>query len=46
VGAAIVRVHDVADAVDALAVRRVLRGDDEVSSFDADDESLKWLRGG
>jgi len=45
-GAAIVRVHDVADAVDALHVRRVLRGDDEVPVFDAEDESLKWVREG
>ncbi|HZO36722.1 MAG TPA: dihydropteroate synthase [Solirubrobacteraceae bacterium] len=45
-GAAIVRVHDVADAVDALHVRRVLRGEDEVPDFDADDESLKWVREG
>ena len=45
-GAAIVRVHDVAEAVDALHVHRVLRGDDEVPVFDADDESLKWVREG
>ena len=44
-GAAIVRVHDVADAVDALAVRDVLRGDAELPPFDAADESLKWTRG-
>jgi dihydropteroate synthase len=43
-GAAIVRVHDVAAAVDALAVRAVLRGEAEVPPFDPDDESLKWLR--
>jgi dihydropteroate synthase len=45
-GAAIVRVHDVAEAVDALRVRRVLRGDEELPPFDADDESLKWVREG
>jgi len=43
-GAAIVRVHDVAAAVDALAVWRVLEGDDELPDFDAGDESLKWIR--
>ncbi|HVW18130.1 MAG TPA: dihydropteroate synthase [Solirubrobacteraceae bacterium] len=44
VGAAIVRVHDVAEAVDALAVRRVLRGEAPVPDFDADDDALKWIR--
>ena len=34
-GAAIVRVHDVAAAVDALAVWRVLEGLDDVPEFDA-----------
>ena len=43
-GAAIVRVHDVAQAVDALAVWRVLEGLDEVPEFDADDDTLKWIR--
>lgn len=43
-GAAIVRVHDVAAAVDALAVWRVLTGIDELPDFDAGDESLKWIR--
>ena len=43
-GAAIVRVHDVADAVDALAVHDVLRGDTELPPFDAADETLKWTR--
>jgi dihydropteroate synthase len=43
-GAAIVRVHDVAEAVDALAVRAVLRGEAEVPAFDAEDERLKWVR--
>ncbi len=43
-GAAILRVHDVAEAVDALAVRAVLRGDAEVPAFDSGDESLKWIR--
>lgn len=45
-GAAIVRVHEVAAAVDALRVRRVLLGDEEIPEFDADDESLKWVREG
>src|SRR3954471_9369126 len=44
-GAAIVRVHDVADAVDALAVHDVLRGDAQLPPFDASDEALKWIRG-
>lgn len=43
-GAAIVRVHDVAAAADALAVWRVLEGLDELPGFDAGDESLKWIR--
>jgi len=43
-GAAMVRVHDVAEAVDALAVRAVLRGEAPVPEFDRDDESLKWIR--
>lgn len=43
-GAAIVRVHDVAAAVDALAVWRVLEGLDELPGFDSDDETLKWIR--
>lgn len=43
-GAAIVRVHDVAAAVDALAVWRVLEGLDELPDFDAGDDSLKWIR--
>ena len=41
-GAAILRVHDVAAAVDYLRVRAVLRGDAEVPEFDAADERLKW----
>lgn len=44
VGAAVVRVHDVAEAVDALAVRRVLVGEAPVPAFDAGDERLKWIR--
>jgi dihydropteroate synthase len=44
VGAAIVRVHDVAAVVDALAVRRVLAGEAPMPAFDPDDESLKWIR--
>jgi dihydropteroate synthase len=43
-GAAIVRVHDVAEAVDFLRVRRVLSGDDEMPAFDSDDDDLKWIR--
>jgi dihydropteroate synthase len=43
-GTALVRVHDVAEAVDALAVRRVLGGVDPVPAFDDGDESLKWIR--
>ena len=43
-GAAIVRVHDVAAAVDALAVWRVLEGLDEVPEVDAGDDALKWIR--
>jgi dihydropteroate synthase len=43
-GAAIVRVHDVAAAADALAVRAVLRGEADVPPFDPADESLKWIR--
>jgi dihydropteroate synthase len=43
-GAAILRVHDVADVVDALAVRAVLHGDAEVPTVDLDDEELKWIR--
>ncbi|MEA2229067.1 MAG: dihydropteroate synthase [Solirubrobacteraceae bacterium] len=43
-GAAIVRVHDVAEAADFLRVRRVLAGEEEVAPFDEDDEDLKWIR--
>ncbi|MEA2270883.1 MAG: dihydropteroate synthase, partial [Solirubrobacteraceae bacterium] len=43
-GAAIVRVHDVAEAADFLRVRRVLEGEEEVAPFDEDDEDLKWIR--
>jgi dihydropteroate synthase len=43
-GAAILRVHDVAAVRDALAVKAVLDGRDEVPSFDASDEELKWIR--
>jgi dihydropteroate synthase len=45
-GAAIVRVHDVRDAADFLAVRTVLRGERPMPAFDAGDERLKWLRSG
>jgi dihydropteroate synthase len=43
-GAAILRVHDVADVADALAVRDVLRGSAEVPAVDPDDDALKWIR--
>jgi dihydropteroate synthase len=43
-GAAMVRVHDVRETVDYLHVRAVLRGEDNVGDFDADDERLKWIR--
>ena len=43
-GAAILRVHDVRDAADFLAVRGVLRGQRAMPDFDAGDENLKWLR--
>jgi dihydropteroate synthase len=40
----ILRLHDVREAADLLAVQRVLDGLDEVPDFDAADERLKWLR--
>jgi len=43
-GAAILRVHDVADVADALAVRDVLRGSADVPGVDPDDDALKWIR--
>ena len=43
-GAAILRVHDVADVADALAVDRVLRGEAEVPEVDDGDDGLKWIR--
>jgi dihydropteroate synthase len=43
-GAAILRVHDVAAVRDALAVKAVLDGRDEVPAFDASAEELKWIR--
>ena len=43
-GAAIVRVHDVAETMDFLRVREVLRGDAEVPPFDGADDALKWIR--
>jgi dihydropteroate synthase len=43
-GAAIVRVHDVAETVDFLAVRELLHGGAEIGAFDADDDALKWIR--
>jgi dihydropteroate synthase len=43
-GAAILRVHDVAAVRDALAVKAVLEGRDEIPAFDDGDEELKWIR--
>jgi dihydropteroate synthase len=43
-GAAIVRVHDVAQVVDYLRVRRVLGGEEAVPPFDDDDDDLRWIR--
>jgi dihydropteroate synthase len=43
-GAAIVRVHDVAETVDFLAVRELLHGGAEIGAFDPDDDALKWIR--
>jgi dihydropteroate synthase len=43
-GAAIVRVHDVAEVGDFLAVRAVLRGEAEMPGFDHGDDALKWIR--
>jgi dihydropteroate synthase len=43
-GAAIVRVHDVAQVCDYLRVRAVLAGHEEVAPFDSDDDDLKWIR--
>jgi dihydropteroate synthase len=43
-GAAIVRVHDVAETADFLRVRAVLAGDAQIPSFDRDDDALKWIR--
>jgi dihydropteroate synthase len=45
-GAAIVRVHDVAEVADFLRVRAVLRGEAEMPPFDRDDDGLKWIRAG
>ena len=42
-GAAMVRVHDVRETTELLAVRAVLRGDADVPDFDEDDERLKWI---
>jgi dihydropteroate synthase len=42
-GAAILRVHDVRDAADFLAVRAVLRGERAMPAFDTEDERLKWI---
>ena len=43
-GAAVLRVHDVRDAADFLAVRGVLRGQRPMPEFDDGDERLKWIR--
>ena len=43
-GAAVVRVHDVAAAVDAIAVWRVLEGQAPVPEIDTGDDALKWIR--
>ena len=43
-GAAIVRVHDVAETVEFLRVRRVLGGEEPIPEFDDADERLKWIR--
>lgn len=43
-GAGIVRVHDVAAAVDYLRTWRVLAGLEELGDFDEDDDRLKWIR--
>ena len=43
-GAAILRVHDVAEVVDFLAVKRVLDGLDPPPSHDRGDDELKWIR--
>jgi dihydropteroate synthase len=45
-GAAIVRVHDVAQTADFLAVRAVLRGEAEPGEVDPGDDALKWIRAG
>jgi dihydropteroate synthase len=43
-GAAILRVHDVREVADYLAVKRVLERTDEVPVVDNDDDELKWIR--
>jgi dihydropteroate synthase len=43
-GAAIVRVHDVAETVEFLRVRDVLEGRSDMPVFDPHDEELKWIR--
>jgi dihydropteroate synthase len=43
-GAAILRVHDVAEVRDLLAVKAVLDGRADLPDFDAMDEKLKWIR--
>jgi len=43
-GAAMLRVHDVGAAADALAVTAVLEGRAPVPDVDPDDDALKWIR--
>ncbi|WP_241004439.1 dihydropteroate synthase [Conexibacter sp. SYSU D00693] len=43
-GAAMLRVHDVREAVELLRVRDVLDGRADVPGFDTEDERLKWIR--
>jgi dihydropteroate synthase len=43
-GAAMVRVHDVAETVDFLGVREVLEGGAEVGEIDPAADDLKWIR--
>lgn len=43
-GGAILRVHDVGAVRDFLTVRRVLRREEPMPAFDADDDGLKWIR--
>ncbi len=40
----ILRVHDVREVADFLAVQAVLHGDVPMPDFDGDDDALKWIR--